>query len=119
MRYIKYLFLAALAVILISVALANRGTVTLNTLPEGLREMPGMGVASYSIELPLYLVIFIGIAAGLLIGFVWEYLREIKHRSMASRKAREARELEREVKRLKAQKNEGKDEVLALLDETG
>ncbi len=117
MRYIKYLFLAALAIILICVALANRGMVTLNTLPEGVAGIPGMGPFALSIDLPLYVVIFIGIAAGLLIGFVWEYLREIKHRAMASRKTREAKELEREVKRLKAQKHEGKDEVLAMLDE--
>ncbi|MGR3503600.1 LapA family protein [Pseudaestuariivita sp.] len=117
MRYIKYAFLAVLAVILVCVALANRQVVTLNSIPTGLQEMPGAGMASYSVDLPLYVVIFIGIAAGLLIGFTWEYLREIKHRATASRKTREAKELEREVKRLKAQRNEGKDDVLALLDE--
>lgn len=33
MRYIRYAFLAALGVVLITVALANRGDVTLNILP--------------------------------------------------------------------------------------
>ncbi len=32
-------------------------------------------------ELPLFLVIFAGILVGLLIGFVWEWFREAKHRS--------------------------------------
>jgi len=99
--------------------LANRNMVTLNSLPEGLQAIPGAGFLSHSMELPLYVVIFIGIAVGLLIGFVWEYLREIKHRAEASRTTREARQLEREVKRLKAQKHEGRDDVLALLDEAG
>ncbi|MEM9349145.1 MAG: LapA family protein [Pseudomonadota bacterium] len=116
-RYIRYLFLDAVAVVLIVVSLANRGTVTLNTLPEGLATMPGLDLLAFSIELPLFLVIFAGIAVGLLIGFVWEWLREMKHRSAAARGQREATQLKREVKRLKGEKHEGKDEVLALLDD--
>ena len=117
MRYIRYAILAAIAVVLIVVALANRGTVTLNTLPEGLAAIPGMGALSYSIDLPLFVVIFGGVLAGLLLGFVWEWIREHKHRAEASRKQSEVKKLERELRRTKAQRDEGKDEVLALLDE--
>lgn len=117
MRYIKYLFLASLAIVLVCVALANRAPVTLNSLPEGIAAIPGMGWMSYSMELPLFIVIFGGIVAGLLIGFVWEWLREYKHRAEASRKGAEVKKLERELRRTKAQRDEGKDEVLALLDE--
>ena len=49
-------------------------------------------------------------------GFVWEWIREHDQRAEAARTAREMRRLEREVKRLKGVQNEGKDEVLALLD---
>ena len=67
-------------------------------------------------ELPLYLVILMGVALGLLIGFVWEWLREYKHRAAARAKAREVRRLEGEIGRMQAEKHEGKDEVLALLE---
>ncbi|MEC3860313.1 LapA family protein [Mesobacterium sp. TK19101] len=117
MRYIRYAFLGALAIVLMVVALANRATVTLNTLPDRIAEIPGMGPFALSIELPLFLVIFAGIAAGLMIGFVWEYLREHKHRADAARKGGEVRKLERELRRVKGQRDQGKDEVLALLDD--
>ncbi|MBR9652619.1 lipopolysaccharide assembly protein LapA domain-containing protein [Thalassovita aquimarina] len=116
MRYIRYAFLASLGAVLVSVALANRGMVSLSLLPEALAELTGL---SYTVELPLFVVIFGGIVAGLLIGFFWEWMREYKHRAEASRKAREVHDLERQLKREKrrADTAEQKDEVLALLDE--
>lgn len=114
MRYIRYAFLASLGVVLISVALANRGMVTLNLLPVPLADLVNF---NFSISLPLFIVIFGGIVAGLLIGFFWEYLREYKHRAAAGAAQRELKSSQREVRRLKGKANEGKDEVLALLDE--
>jgi len=114
MRYIRYSLIAALAVVLIIVALANRGIVTLRLLPDSLAEFVGLPVA---IDVPLYIVIFAGIVTGLLIGFVWEWLREHKHRAEAARKAREVSAMKRELTRVKGQRDKGKDEVLALLDE--
>lgn len=114
MRYLKYLFLASLAICLIAVALANRGMVTLQLLPGALADLVGM---NQSIQLPLFVVIFGGIVAGLLIGFVWEWFREYKHRAAVTQKSRDVRRLEREVTKLKGEKHEGKDEVLALLEE--
>ncbi|MEL6914076.1 MAG: LapA family protein [Pseudomonadota bacterium] len=116
-RYLRYLVLAAIALLLIVVSLANRGTVTLNTLPGGLAEMPGLGPLAVSIELPLFIVIFGGIAAGAVIGYVWEWAREHKHRVAMRSGQRENVTLKREVKRLKGEKNEGKDDVLALIDD--
>ncbi|MFT6169517.1 MAG: putative integral membrane protein [Celeribacter sp.] len=114
MRTIRYVFLAALAVALVTIALANRAIVTLNLLPAELAEYLGVG---YSISLPMFIVIFGAIIAGLLIGFVWEYMREYKHRAAASKHRREKDVLAREVSKLKVDKakSEG-DEVLALLD---
>jgi uncharacterized integral membrane protein len=114
MRYIRYAFLAALGVVLISVALANRDMVTLNLLPGPLADLLGM---HYALSLPLFIVIFGGIVAGLLIGFVWEWLREHKLRAAAGRTQRELSQTQREVRRLKGKQNENKDEVLALLEE--
>jgi uncharacterized integral membrane protein len=115
MRYIRIAFLACLGVALVSVALANRGAVTLSLLPDQLAGLVGI---DQRIELPLFVVIFASIVAGLLIGFVWEWLREYKHRKQVVRKEGEVRQLKREVSRLKGSASGGqKDEVLAILDE--
>jgi len=114
MRYIRYAFLASLAIVLVSIAMANRQIVTLKLLPSGIKDFTGV---NWEIDLPLFIVVFGGIIAGLVIGFFWEWLREYKHRREATVKTREARRLEREVTRLKDEKHQNKDEVLALLDE--
>ena len=114
MRYIRYACIAVFAVALIVVALANSGPVTVNLLPVGIEHLFAI---SPQVELPLFVVIFIGIVVGLLVGFVWEWMREHAVRAENARNAREVRRLEREVKRLRGEKHEGKDEVFALLDE--
>jgi lipopolysaccharide assembly protein A len=112
-RYIKYIFLGLLAVTLITVALANRDPVTLRLLPPDLAAVAGL---SWSIDLPLFMVIFGGIGGGLLIGFLWEWLREMKHRSIASTKSREVARLERELAAMRDAKGQPQDDVLALLE---
>jgi uncharacterized integral membrane protein len=112
-RYTRYLFLAALAIVLLTVAIANRAPVTLNALPP---DMAAFSSLHYSLSLPLYLVIFAGIVAGLMIGFVWEWFREHKHRSSAKERAREITRLERELEALRRSNPGQKDDVLALLD---
>ena len=114
MRYVRYACLAIFAVALIAVALANRGMVEIKLLPD---ELAGLFALSPRIELPLFLIIYGGILVGLLVGFIWEWLREHTLRAEAARTARDKRRLEREVKQLKSEKHEGQDEVLALLDE--
>ena len=114
MRYIRYAFLAAVAVVLIIVALANREMVTLSLLPDGVVSYVGQ---NFSYQLPQFVIIFLAMVLGLLIGFVWEWMREHKLRVEARAVTREKHMLEREVKGLKRKSNEGKDEVLALLDD--
>lgn len=115
-RYLKYAFLALVAFGLVILALANRSTVMLQLLPENLALWTGW---SFTIELPLFLVIFGGVVLGLLIGFVWEWLREHRHRAEAKTHRRDKQKLEREVQTLKGRANEGQDEILALLEDTG
>jgi len=112
-RSLRYLFLAALGLVLLTVALANRAPVTLKALPEDLAAFTGF---AWQIELPLFMVMFGGIIAGLLIGFVWEWFREMKHRSTASRKTREVARLERELAVMKDSQSVPKDDILAILD---
>lgn len=113
MRYLKYLFLIVVGLALIVVALANRQVVTLSLVPG---EMAEFLPFRNNIELPLFLVILGGVVLGLLIGFVWEYLREFRIRQNAGRQKRKLNKLEREVKGLREKTGEGKDDVLALLE---
>ncbi len=116
MRYLRYAFIGALAIVLIAVALANREPVTLRLLTEDMAALAGV---SSSVTLPLFIVVFGGIVAGLLIGFVWEWFREHKHRAEAAAQRRQKKQLEREVNRLKASSPETDDDVLALLESSG
>jgi lipopolysaccharide assembly protein A len=116
MRYLRYVFLALLAICLLIVALANREPVTLTLLPKELATFAGF---DFSISLPMFLVIFGGIVAGVMIGFVWEWFREHKHRAEAATQRRERERLEREVHRLKPASERQQDDVLALLEGSG
>lgn len=115
-RAIKYLFLIVVAVALVVLALANRESVTLTLLPQELALWSGV---EYAIELPLFLVILGGVATGVLWGFVWEWLREHRHRAAAATNQREARRLEREVETLRGRREQPRDEVLALVEDSG
>lgn len=114
MRYIRYLFLAILAVGLVTLSMANRGMVTLNLLPA---ELSGFLGYSWSITLPLFLVILMGIISGAALGFVWEYLREHKYRAAGNRTRKERDALIREVKKLKEPKAKPGDDIIELLEE--
>ena len=113
MRYLRYGFLGLLAILLMTVAVANRSVVTLTLLPAELGVLFGV---NKSVEIPLFVVIFSGIVAGLLIGFCWEWLREYKLRAEGHRSARQVNKLQRQMRKLQVEKYDEKDEVLALLD---
>jgi uncharacterized integral membrane protein len=116
LRALRLAFLAVLGIALVVIASANRGTVTLRLLPTEVDPFLGAG---WSVEAPLFIVIFAGIIAGLGVGFVWEWFREAKHRAAASEHRRTAGQLAGEVARLKDEKAVPEDEVLALLEGRG
>jgi putative membrane protein len=116
MRYVQYLLLGLIGLVLIVVAFANRQPVTLQLLPA---DMAQFWQAGRSVTLPLFLVVYAAVALGLALGFVWEWLREHKHRAEASTHKRTASALSREVDRLKTARGEAGDEVLALLEKPG
>lgn len=113
MRYVRLTVLAVLAVVLLVLASANRQGVVLHLLPADLATYLGR---DWQIELPLFLIILVAAAAGVVVGFFWEWLRESRHRTTASRQTREAGRLAREVERLRDKHGEAQDEVVALLD---
>ena len=113
MRYVRYACIATFAVALIAVALANRTVVTLKVLPD---EVAALFAVNPSINMPLFIVVFGGIIIGLVVGFVWEWLREHTMRAEASKSSRNVRRLQREIARMKGQSADSQDDVLALLD---
>lgn len=113
LRYLRLLFVAVTGLALLVLALANRAAVPVRLLPEDMGALLGLG---HAWELPLFLVILGSVALGVLIGFVWEWFREMRIRGAAKGAARRVSRLERELAVLRDQKEGPKDEVLALLE---
>ena len=117
MRIIRYIFWVIVGIFLIVLALANRGMVELRLIPADLANVLPPSLANLFVPtVPLFVVILFGVILGLIIGFLWEYIRETGIRREAARKSREVVKLEREVKRLKEKTGEGQDDILALLE---
>ena len=114
MRFFRLIFVAALALILVAVALANRGIVTLSAFPANFGQYLG---GRWSVDLPLFLVIFLAFALGMLAGLIWEWLREAHFRREARQRNAEVVRLESEVGHLRDRHAAPRDEVLAILDE--
>ncbi|MEM7718354.1 MAG: DUF1049 domain-containing protein [Pseudomonadota bacterium] len=117
LRFIKYIVLFVIAVALIVVAMANRGPMTLRLLPEGLmsaERAEALGLAM-TLTMPGFLMVLCIFFTGLLFGFIWEWLREAKHRSTAKVERRERERLEKEVNKVAPPAKTG-DDVLAILD---
>lgn len=113
MRTLKFLFLGLLGLVLFSLALANRGAVTLRWLPD---ETAALLRLPNQFDMPLFVVIFLALVAGILVGLVWEWFREHQYRAEASRKGREAEALRRKLKDQETSAARDGDDVLALLD---
>lgn len=118
MKTLRYAFWAIVGLCLILIGLANREFVTVRAMPEQLGNLIGI---SPDIQLPLFVVIFIGVGTGLMIGFLWEWVREHRIRAEARVVAREVETLKRENEQLHgaAVTAKGQDDVLALLEKTG
>lgn len=114
MRNVKYILLAIIAVILAAVALANAQMVTLRVLPEAMAGFLGL---TWSVRLPMFVVILMAIGIGLLIGFLFEFAREHKHRVAARTERREREALEREVRQIRSDRPDRGDDILALLED--
>ena len=112
LRLIKYAVLCIIALALIVVAMANMGPMTLQLLPDGFGRLIGLNM---DLTLPVFIVILGTFLAGLLFGFIWEWIRESKHRSTAKVERRERERLEQQVNKVSPPAKTG-DDVLAILD---
>ncbi|MCB6178972.1 LapA family protein [Rhodobacter sp. Har01] len=114
LRLFRLLFLILTGLVLLVLALANRAPVPLRLLPDELAK-----VVQYDpvFQVPLFLVILAAVAAGVMIGFVWEWMREARIRSDAKGKSRQVARLERELAVLKDTTTvPARDEVLAMVE---
>ncbi|WP_112311989.1 lipopolysaccharide assembly protein LapA domain-containing protein [Pseudogemmobacter bohemicus] len=117
LRYLRFLFICITGIILLTLALANRGAVDLRLLPEGIGSMLGI---SSGWSVPLFVVILGSVAIGILVGFVWEWLREMRLRQAAKQQTKTVARLEKEIAVLKDSNSlPPQDEVLAILAEGG
>ena len=113
MAFLRWTLLCIGAVILTLLAVANREAVVLRLMPDELAvalQLPG------PVSVPLFIVILGGILLGLWIGFLWEWMRERRHRREAVQRRREVTKLEREVDGLKKEQTGDRDDILALLE---
>lgn len=113
MRYVRMLFVVLLAVILIGLALANRQLVTVSLFPGRLDSFLG---GDWSAQMPLFLVIILSLLVGMILGLVWEWMRESTLRRESAQRAHELQVLEREVGQVRKAHHAPRDEVLAILD---
>ena len=113
MRIVRFIIIFFISILLLILALVNRQYVDFRFLPINLSDQLGV---SGSITLPLFILTFIGILVGALLGFFWEYLREHKYRKALSQKTKKVKVLENEIKKLKNITNNEADQILELLE---
>lgn len=113
MRYLRLLFVVVLALVLVAVALANRGAVTLSLFPANFGQYLG---GDWSLQVPLFLVILGAFGLGMLAGLVWEWLREAHIRREARLRQARVDQLESELSHLRRRHAAPEDDVLAVLD---
>ena len=112
MRFVRYLVLAALAIVLVTIAMANREPLTIRLLPDELSRLLGV---NWETTLPTFVILLAAVLAGVALGFVWEWVREHKHRVTAATEKKERQRLEQQVKTVAPSEETG-DDVLALLE---
>lgn len=104
LRLIKFLVMAIIAICLITVGVANMAPVDLYLLPQAL------GGEALSLRgIPLAAVILVSILVGVVLGELFEWVREHKHRRSARHGAMEVAALRREVAALKRRLGEDDD----------
>jgi len=112
-RYIRVIFLTCLSIIILTLAVANREFVDIRILPSELEGFLGGGMI---FSMPIFVLFLCGVIFGLFVGFVWEWIREMKHRSASSRKSKELAKVENELSQLKRESGQNEDEIMLLLN---
>lgn len=85
----------------------------IRVLPSELEGFLGGGMI---FSIPIFVLFLCGVIFGLFVGFVWEWIREMKHRSASSRKSKELAKVENELSQLKRESGQNEDEILVMLN---
>ena len=93
--FLKALVLVPVAIVVVLLAVANRGPVTLSLDPFE-REL-----STFKLTVPIFVLIFAAVGAGVLIGGMATWLAQGKNRRAARGQRREAERLRAETERLK------------------
>ena len=117
MKYLRYTLLGVVLILCVTVALANRAPVTLALWPDTMTAFLGFG---YALTLPLFAIVGGAVGLGLMLGLVWEWLRERALRV-------EGKKAQRELTRVRSGQppavpspgtgSQPRDQVLAILDD--
>jgi uncharacterized integral membrane protein len=94
-RFLKALILLPVAIVVVLLAVANRGPVTISFDPT-------RTTSDFSFTLPLFAVLFAAVVVGVVIGGIGSWLGQRKHRNARRRHRREAERLRAEAERLRA-----------------
>ena len=94
-NFLKALILFPLAILVVLLAVANRGPVTLSFDPFSREPL-------FTATLPLYAVVFLAVMLGILIGGMAAWLAQARHRRQKRRYRREAQHLRDERERLQS-----------------
>ena len=115
LRLMKILFLCVVAAALVLLFFANNEPVTLHLLPDGIAEALGL---QNEYTTSLFFVVVAALILGIVVGFVWEWLREYRYRSEAKTQKRKANQLSQEVAQMKGRTSDSQDDdILALVDD--
>jgi uncharacterized integral membrane protein len=96
-RFLKALILLPIAILVVLLAVANRGPVTLSLDPFS------QAAPEFAAQLPLFAVIFLAVMVGVLIGGTASWLAQGKTRKTRRQFRREANQLRHETERLRTQ----------------
>ena len=115
MAYLRIGLSAVLAVLLATIALANREIVSVNLFPDTIGNLIGF---NFGFGLPLFILLGLAIGLGLMLGFIWEWLREHSYRAEAARLRKQVAAMENDMAKLQkaAPAVAQKDDVLAVLE---
>lgn len=115
MAYLRIALSAVLAILLITIALANRDFVSVQLFPGAIGNLIGF---NFGFGLPLFILLGLAIGLGLMLGLVWEWLREHSYRAEAARLRRRVAALESDLEKFEkaAPSVAQKDDVLAVLE---
>jgi uncharacterized integral membrane protein len=103
-RILRWVVGLPIVILVVSFAIANRRWTTLSFDPFT-QDAPRV-----SMDLPLWLLFFIGIFVGLIVGWIGAWLAQGKHRKAAREARREAQALQSELADLRKPQNEPRNQ---------